>query len=183
MRFPSPGLFSSVPRSCAARRAVQRKMMLGWTMGRAASPGPAPMQPSGLGCCDASMLFHGNLERGPANSSPTTVLSSDGDKAGSGPPSSVAKRQRLRSSSVLVRAIVCPPPLSFRLFILDVLQEWDGARSLLLLEAPWKFPVELGPSDTMSYKTKQSPSSMNTYPGCHLPPATPATRTPALEPS
>ncbi|XP_064897665.1 adhesion G protein-coupled receptor B2 isoform X1 [Columba livia] len=118
--------------------------MLGWTMGRAASPGPAPTQPSGLGCCGTLMLFHGSLERGPANSSPTTMLSFG---LALGHP---AQLPNVRGSVAprCSRGPLCPPPLSFRLFILDVLQEWDGARSLLLLEAPWKFPVDLGLAET-----------------------------------
>lgn len=95
-----------------------RKMMLGQTWDEPL----ALIQPLGLGCCDASMLLHWNLDQGPANSSPTTELSSNGDGAGCGPPSSVAKCQRLCSSSVLTGAIVSPL-LSSRLFVSDVLQE------------------------------------------------------------
>ena len=140
------------------------------TMGQAASPGPAPAapaQPSGLGCCDTSTLLHRNLDRGPANSFPTTVPSSNGDGAGSGPPGSVAKPQGLRRSSVLARAIASPP-LSSRLFVLDALQEQDGARPLFLLGVPRRLPVHLGLAEMVGYK-KKSPSGVSARPGYHPP--------------
>uniref|UniRef100_A0A663EI34 Adhesion G protein-coupled receptor B2 n=1 Tax=Aquila chrysaetos chrysaetos TaxID=223781 RepID=A0A663EI34_AQUCH len=73
--------------------------------------------------------------------------SSNGDRAGSGPPGSVAKHQRFRSSSVLTGAIASPL-LSSRLFVLDVLQERAGARPLLLLGAPRRLPADLGLAET-----------------------------------
>lgn len=141
MGFPSPGLSPLLlgdrsgagqprPRSagCAAGRAppfpAQKEEMqrTGWA-GHTA--------PSGLACFDASMLLQGNLDRGPANSFPTTPPSPNGDGAGSKPPGSVAKCQRLRTSLVLARAVV-PPPLSARLSLLDALQQWDGSKPVPL---------------------------------------------------
>lgn len=87
--------------------------------------------PSGLACFDASMLLQGNLDRGPANSFPTTPPSPNGDGAGSKPPGSVAKCQRLRTSLVLARAVL-PPLLSARLSLLDALQDWDGSKPIPL---------------------------------------------------
>lgn len=141
MGFPSPRLSPSLlgdrsgagqprPRSagCAAGRAppfpAQKEEMqrTGWA-GHTA--------PSELACFDASMLLQGNLDRGPANSFPTTPPSPNGDGAGSKPPGSVAKCQRLRTSLVLARAVV-PPLLSARLSLLDALQQWDGSKPVPL---------------------------------------------------